>query len=83
MCSIVCAVPRKEITVKKKWIIFLYVLVMLSAPAILAYEYYQNGSLEPSHLIRSGLILVGAVLGMVKTLNRVGKSYVWVITNRL
>lgn len=57
---------------KKKWIILLYSLVILAALGASAYEYYTKGALDKSNLIRTILIVAGAVLGMIKNLNRTG-----------
>ena len=55
---------------KKKWIILLYSLVMAAAVGASIYEFYRKGSLDQSNLTRTILILAGALLGMVKNLNR-------------
>ncbi len=55
---------------KKKWIILLYVLVMLGAVGASVYEFYNKGSLDKSNLTRTVLIIVGALLGMTKNLSR-------------
>ena len=60
---------------KKKWIILLYAIVILAALGISAYEYHTKQTLDKNNLIRTLLIIAGAVSGMIKTLNR-GKGAV-------
>lgn len=54
---------------KKSWIIALYAMVILAAVALLVYEIYDTGSISTAKLLRSGIIVLGAVLGIGKTVN--------------
>ena len=57
---------------KKKWIILLYLIVILGVVGLLAYEYYTDGSVDRSSLTRCIIIVTGAVLGMIKALTNRG-----------
>ena len=69
-CYTADPVWKKGKTMKKKWIILLYSLVMAAAVGASIYEFYRKGSLDQSNLTRTILIVAGALLGMVKNLNR-------------
>ena len=58
---------------KKKWIVFLYIPVILAAIGLLVYNYFTKGILTSAQIIRSLIIVIGAVLGMAKVLSG-GKS---------
>ena len=58
---------------KKKWIILLYVLVILGVVGLLAHEYYTDGTLDHSSLTRCIIIVIGAVLGIIKVLTNRGR----------
>ncbi len=52
---------------KKKWIILLYSLVILAALGASAYEFHTKGTVDNGNLVRTLLIILGAVVGMCKT----------------
>lgn len=54
-------------TKQEKWIIALYVLVILASLAWAGYEFYTDRTLKTSSIIRLLAIVAGAVLGIVKT----------------
>ncbi len=58
---------------KKKWIILLYVLLILAAGILLFIEYRNKGTMEQSTLIRWIIIIIGALIGIAKTLTGRGR----------
>ena len=61
---------------KKKWIIALYIMVILAAVGASVYEYCTKGALNSSNLLRTCIIVIGAILGMVKTVTRGRNPYI-------
>ncbi len=54
-------------TKQEKWIVALYVLVILASLAWAGYEFYADGTLKTSSIVRLVAIVAGAVLGIFKT----------------
>ena len=61
---------------KKKWIILLYLAVILASVGAAIYEFFAKGALDQSNLTRTVLIAAGAILGMMKSLKRDKLSFI-------
>ena len=53
---------------QQRWIVALYVVVILGSLAWGGYEIYADGTLKTTSIIRCVAIIAGAVLGIFKTL---------------